>query len=248
MRGNAQPIRCSPERASACVPSSTRTCRTPRSADVSPRPTNASAVAPTWRRRPDMHSLCQPLVSVVMATCDRAHFLGPSIDSVLKQSAGDLELIVADDGSGEPARRVLRAWESDPRVHVMWLPHLGIPGAVRNAALHAARGRYVAFQDSDDVWLPDKLSSQLAALAATPGARWCYTSCEHIDARGAPIAPRHISAWSSHDGDIRDAVACLRTHAALPTVLVERELLQKAGFFDEQLRLFEDHDLWLRLA
>ncbi len=167
---------------------------------------------------------------------------------MLKQSTEDLELIIADDGSGEAARRVLRTWESDPRVRVMWLPHLGIPGAVRNAALRAARGRYVAFQDSDDVWLPDKLSSQLAALAATPGARWCYTACQHIDSRGAPIAPGHISAWRSHDGDIRDAVACLRAHTALPTVLVERELLEKAGFFDERLRLFEDHDLWLRLA
>jgi len=195
-----------------------------------------------------MNTPRQPLVSVVMATCDRAHFLGPSIDSVLKQSTEDLELIIADDGSGELARRVLRSWESDPRVRVMWLPHLGIPGAVRNAALNAARGRYVAFQDSDDVWLPDKLSSQLAALAATPGARWCYTGCQHIDSRGAPVAPGNISAWSIHDGDIRDAVACLRAHAALPTVLVERELLEQAGFFDERLRLFEDHDLWLRLA
>jgi len=190
----------------------------------------------------------QPLVSVVMATCDRTHFLGPTIDSVLKQSVEDLELVIADDGSGEATCRVLHAWESDPRVRVLWLPHRGIPGAVRNVALQAARGRYVAFQDSDDVWMPEKLASQLAALAATPGARWCYTACEHIDSRGAPLALSHIDAWRAHSGDIRDAVACLRAHTALPTVLVERDLLENAGFFDERLRLFEDHDLWLRLA
>src|SRR6188768_1796819 len=154
-----------------------------------------------------MEATHKPLVSVVMATCDRAHFLGPAIDSVLKQSAGDLELLIADDGSGEPTRRVLQAWESDPRVRVLWLPHRGNPGAVRNAALQAARGRYVAFQDSDDVWLPDKLEDQLAALAASPGTRWCYTACQHIDSRGAHIEPANISGWSAHHGNIRDAVA-----------------------------------------
>jgi len=195
-----------------------------------------------------MEATHKPLVSVVMATCDRAHFLGPAIDSVLKQSAGDLELLIADDGSGEPTRRVLQAWESDPRVRVLWLPHRGNPGAVRNAALQAARGRYVAFQDSDDVWLPDKLEDQLAALAASPGTRWCYTACQHIDSRGAHVEPANISGWSAHHGNIRDAVACLRAHTALPTVLVERRLLEDAGGFDEHLRLFEDHDLWLRLA
>jgi hypothetical protein len=59
---------------------------------------------------------------------------------------------------------------------------------------------------------------------------------------------RHIKAWRAHGGDIRDAVACLRAHTALPTVLVERELLDDAGYFDERMKLFEDHDLWLRLA
>jgi glycosyltransferase involved in cell wall biosynthesis len=195
-----------------------------------------------------MNAQRQPLVSVVMATCNRAHFLGPAIDSVLKQSVADLELLIADDGSGEGTRRVLQAWESDPRVRVTWLAHRGNPGAVRNAVLRAARGRYVAFQDSDDVWLPEKLEYQLAALDAHRGARWCYTACEHINSRGAQVVPENISGWRAHDGNIRDAVACLRAHAALPTVLVERALLDEAGYFDERLRLFEDHDLWLRLA
>jgi glycosyltransferase involved in cell wall biosynthesis len=189
-----------------------------------------------------------PLVSVVMATCDRAHFLESAIGSVLGQEIADLELIIADDGSAEAARRTLHAWESDPRVRVLWLPHRGIPGAVRNAGLHAARGRYIAFQDSDDVWLPDKLTTQLEALAARPGVRWCYTACEYIDARGVAIERPQIQPWRAHEGAILDAVACLRAHAALPTVLAERQLLMETGFFDERLGLFEDHDLWLRLA
>lgn len=195
-----------------------------------------------------MNRITQPRVSVVMATCGRARFLGPAIESVLGQSFHDLELIIADDGSDEATRESLRAWEKDPRVRVLWLTHRGIPGAVRNVALREARGRFVAFQDSDDVWMTDKLASQLAVLAATPGARWCYSACTHIDARGAPVAPTGIHPWSAHTGDIRDAVACLRAHAALPSVLLARDLLEQVGYFDEALRYFEDHDLWLRLA
>jgi glycosyltransferase involved in cell wall biosynthesis len=189
-----------------------------------------------------------PRVSVIMATFNRAEFLGPAIDSVLRQTLPDLELLIADDGSGEDTRRVLGAWSSDPRVRMLWLEHRGIPAAVRNSALREARGQFVAFQDSDDVWMPDKLARQLEALAATPGARWSYTACTHIDAHGAEIAPRGVRAWRAHQGSIRDAVACLRAHSALPTVLAERGLLESAGFFDESLPLFEDHDLWLRLA
>jgi GT2 family glycosyltransferase len=190
----------------------------------------------------------QPQVSVVIASFERPHFLAASVESVLAQSHSDLELIVADDGSGEATRELLRGFTRDPRLRILWLEHCGRPAAVRNAGIRAARGRHVAFQDSDDLWLPDKLERQLAALAANPAARWCYTACSHIDERGVAMAPAGVAAWVAHQGNILDAVACLRAHSALPTVLVERELLARAGGFDEQLALYEDHDLWLRLA
>jgi glycosyltransferase involved in cell wall biosynthesis len=189
-----------------------------------------------------------PKVSVIMATFNRAQYLAPAIDSVLRQTLPDFELLIADDGSDDATRAVLRSLTTDPRVRVLWREHCGIPAAVRNAALREARGQFVAFQDSDDVWMPDKLTRQLEALDSRPGVRWSYTACSHIDAGGADVAPAGVSAWSEHKGGIRDAVACLRAHSALPTVLVERALLGGAGYFDESLPLFEDHDLWLRLA
>jgi glycosyltransferase involved in cell wall biosynthesis len=189
-----------------------------------------------------------PQVSVVMSTFNRPQYLDAAIDSVLQQSHRNLELIIADDGSDETVRRLLQARESDARVRVLWNAHTGRPSMARNRALAHAHAPYVAFQDSDDVWSTDKLASQLAALAATPGARWCYTACTHIDAQGREIQPRGVGAWHAHRGRILDAVACLRAHAALPTVLVERSLLAETGGFDEQLAFFEDHDLWLRFA
>ncbi len=185
---------------------------------------------------------------MVLATFDRPQYLAAAIESVLAQSVREIELIIADDGSGEATRAMLRGFSREPRVRILWLEHVGVPAAVRNAAIRQARGRWVAFQDSDDIWQPDKLERQLAALGDSPQARWSFTACTYIDARGRATAPPGISRWVAHQGAIRDAVACLRAHAALPSVLVDRELLARVGGFDERLALYEDHDLWLRLA
>jgi len=189
-----------------------------------------------------------PQVSVVMATFNRPQYLDASIDSVLSQSVRNLELIIADDGSDASTRRLLQARSSDARVRLMLLAHSGRPAKVRNAGLALARAPYVAFHDSDDVWMPDKLARQLDAMRVAPAARWSYAACAHIDAQGRELRPQGVAAWHEHRGKILDAVACLRAHAALPTILVERSLLAETGGFDEDLPLFEDHDLWLRLA
>ncbi len=190
-----------------------------------------------------------PRVSVIMATYDREQFLRAAVESVLGQTFADFEFLIVDDGSREPARAVLRGYAAaDRRVRPIFLAHSGIPSAVRNAAIRIARGDYVAFIDSDDAWTSDKLARQLAALAAAPGRRWSYTACLHIDERGRRFAPAGVEPWRAHRGRILDSVACLRAHAALPSIMVERALLLEAGSFDESLPLFEDHDLWLRLA
>jgi glycosyltransferase involved in cell wall biosynthesis len=188
------------------------------------------------------------LVSVVMAAWNRPQFLGPAIASVLGQSLDDFEFIIVDDGSDAPTRALLNSVRH-PAVRILWREHCGIPAVVRNAGLQAARGRYVAFMDSDDLWLPDKLRRQVASLAAAqPSCRWGYSACVHIDEHGKVFEPAGVAAWRRHAGSMREAVACLRAHSALPTVLAERELLLGEGGFDESLPLFEDHDLWLRLA
>ncbi|HEU4781537.1 MAG TPA: glycosyltransferase [Steroidobacteraceae bacterium] len=194
-----------------------------------------------------MNDACQPAVSVVMATFNRPEYLRAAIESVLTQTGVELELIIADDGSDAPTRELLRAFERPP-LRVLWLAHCGNPGAVRNAAVRAARGQYIAFIDSDDVWLPSKLERQLASLHRQADCRWSYTACVHIDAQGNRVSPKGVQPWQPHSGPMLEAVAGLRAHSALPTVLVERDLLLEAGLFDERLAFFEDHDLWLRLA
>src|SRR5687768_13275178 len=108
-----------------------------------------------------------PEVSVVLSTFNRLNYLRESVDSVCAQSFRDWELIIADDGSAEATTDFLSTL-ADPRIKVLLLQHSGNPATVRNAAIREARGRFVAFIDSDDLWLPLKLERQLAAMAVHP--------------------------------------------------------------------------------
>jgi glycosyltransferase involved in cell wall biosynthesis len=181
-----------------------------------------------------------------MATFNRPQFLRAAVESVLSQSLRDFEFLIADDGSDAPTRELLRQFE--PAVRVLWLEHRGNPGAARNAAVRVATGRYVAFMDSDDVWSPSKLERQVHSLRTHTRCRWSYTACDHIDESGTPVSPVDVQPWKPHRGPMLAAVARSQAHSALPSVMVERELLMEAGLFDENLAFYEDHDLWLRLA
>jgi glycosyltransferase involved in cell wall biosynthesis len=180
-----------------------------------------------------------------MPTFDRLQFLPPAIESVFAQTLTDWELIIADDGSGEDARAYLRSL-ADPRLRVLWMTHSGRPSVALNAALRAARGQYVAFLDSDDVWLPRKLERQVATLKRNPGRRWSCTAFALIDAAGCPLVAARTS-WPAPSGWVRER---LLTDAviATPSVVVERSLLEQVGPLDEELVMNYEGDLWLRLA
>ena len=184
------------------------------------------------------------LASVVMPVYDRLPFVQASVASVLSQTYENWELLIADDGSAEATRAYLRSL-SDPRIRVLRLPHSENPAIARNAALGEARGRYVAFLDSDDLWEPAKLSRQLTVLAAHPECRWSYTGLRLIDSDGAPVKS---ARWPSYDGDVVEPLLRIAINIATPTVMAERRLVEDAGGFDEQQKFIEDYDLWLRLA
>jgi len=106
-------------------------------------------------------------VSVILPTFNRADRLFASCESVLRQCHKNFELIVVDDGSTEDIRGVVERLD-DPRVVYVRRPHNGGASAARNTGLQMARGTFIAFQDSDDLWLPGKLSRQLALLSRLP--------------------------------------------------------------------------------
>jgi glycosyltransferase involved in cell wall biosynthesis len=189
-----------------------------------------------------MHS-----VSVILPSYNRTKFLEAALASALAQSRPALEIIVADDGSAAETRAFLRGATRDA-VRVIELPHSGNPSRVRNAAIAAASGDYLAFLDSDDLWKPDKLEMQAAALSAAAAARWSYTACDRIDEEGAPDPdPRRVPG-RMQDGWIFEALLRNEVTIAMPTVMAERALVVALGGFDENLPFGEFHDLCLRLA
>jgi glycosyltransferase involved in cell wall biosynthesis len=189
-----------------------------------------------------------PTVSVILPTFNRLRFLRPALESVYAQTFTDWEVVIADDGSDPETRQYLRSQAIDPRVRVVWLPHSGNPAAVRNAALREARGEYVAFLDSDDVWLSAKLELQVSALRDSPETQWSYTQFNQIDSVGEPINIERTSRWQFYEGQVFEDLVTLKAGIPTPAVMVRRRLLEGLGGFDARQGLHEDYDLWLRLA
>jgi glycosyltransferase involved in cell wall biosynthesis len=192
-----------------------------------------------------------PLISIIMPTFNRLTWLRVAIRSVLDQTLEDWELIVADDGSDDPTREYLKALAIDerPRIRVLLLSHSGNPPAARNIALGEARGEYVAFLDSDDLWLPRKLERQIASLGEHPGREWSYTRSVLVDGACRPLeVGRGLRYPARRDGWIAESL--LRGEAAVTqsSVLARREVIEQVGGYPEDLPICGDYELYLRLA
>jgi glycosyltransferase involved in cell wall biosynthesis len=189
-----------------------------------------------------------PLVSVVLPTYNRKAVLLEAIASVRAQSVTDLEILVCDDGSTDGSREaVLALAAADARIQWLQGEHSGLPGTNRNRGIRAARGEWIAFQDSDDLWLPHKLATQLAVLRAAPEAAFIYSYAAELRPDGSTrrMTPFRVQ----RDGQMLETLL-FYSLIQTPTVLVRRALLERAGPFDESLRLTigEDYELFLRLA
>jgi glycosyltransferase involved in cell wall biosynthesis len=187
----------------------------------------------------------RPRVSIVMPSYNRADLIVESIRSVIAQTFSEWELIVVDDGSTDDSNARIEAL-AEPRIAVVCQPRIGNVARLRNIGAGAAHGDYLAFLDSDDLWLPAKLELQLAGLAGKPDA-WSYASHALADAQGVQM-PLRSGRFAPVSGKILHALLTEETSAAVITWLVPRAVFERLGGFDEQLRLREDLDLALRLA
>jgi glycosyltransferase involved in cell wall biosynthesis len=189
-----------------------------------------------------------PKVTVILPTYNRLQFLRTAVASVLAQTYRNWSLIIADDGSDDETRAHLAMLEKMPQVKVVWLTHAGNPARTRNAALREADGELVAFLDSDDVWMPTKLESQVRTLSEHRECRWCYTAFLRVDEQGRPLAAERNRRWTPFAGEILGPLISTAASLRTPSVLAERSLVAQVGGFDETLCAAEDYDLWMRLA
>ena len=181
-------------------------------------------------------------VSVIIPTYNRAGLVQEAVASVLAQTWRDFELLVVDDGSTDGTVEALAPYAS--RLRLLRRESRGGVSAARNTGIAAARGEWLAFLDSDDLWRPEKLARQLAYLAAHPDLQLCQTE-ETWVRRGLrvnqPLTHRKVGG--------RIFFASLERCLVSPSaVILHRRLLEQHGGFDEDLPAAEDYDLWLRLS
>lgn len=182
-----------------------------------------------------------PLVSVIIPTFNRARMLKAAIDSVLAQEYQNIELIVVDDDSTDTTAELLKTYGQD--LTVISQKNAGV-SAARNAGIAAASGRYIAFLDSDDLWLPQKLTQQVQFFTLHPEALICQT--EEIWMRdGRRVNPKLRHQKLSGMIFEPSLHLCLVSPSA---VMIRRELFDEVGLFDESLPACEDYDLWLRIS
>lgn len=188
----------------------------------------------------------EPVVSVVVPAFNAANTLDRALDSITLQSHPNLEVIVVDDCSGDATPDIAAA-RADLPIRLLRLPRNGGAAAARNAGLACCRGKYVAFLDADDEWLPGKLARQLDMLEKDPAIGMAGTRFRQVFDNGAPsrIQPDGALVEGDRAWQTLMARACLQTS----TVVIRREILAaEPTAFDETLRVGEDQDLWIRLA
>jgi glycosyltransferase involved in cell wall biosynthesis len=182
-----------------------------------------------------------PLVSVIIPTYNRGWVLTEAVDSVLAQDFRDFELIIVDDGSTDDTPRLLEEYSRKART--IRQKNTGV-SAARNRGIVSATGQFIAFLDSDDLWFPKKLSTQVGFFESNPNALICQT--EEIWIRnGVRVNPKKRHKKESGGIFERSLGLCLVSPSA---VMLHRRIFDEVGFFDETLPACEDYDLWLRIG
>ena len=188
--------------------------------------------------------MAEPSVSVIIPVYNRAHCVRRAVDSVLAQTHKDFEIVAVDDGSQDGSVEILRGYGD--AIRLIAQPNAGAAGA-RNTGIRAARGRWIAFLDSDDEWRAEKLATQMAAIGKY-GARVCFSRCVAED--GQPLADlEEVTATELEPGVFRvpeplEFLTKARSHPYLQSLVVEKSLFERAGYFEPGLIAGED-TLWL---
>lgn len=185
--------------------------------------------------------MLKPLVSAIIPSFNRAELTLRAIHSVLNQSFENIELLVINDGSSEDYLAVQQLLEEKKGIYLE-TENQGV-SAARNLGIELSKGEYIAFLDSDDEWLADKIYKQVEVISENPKYP-IVQALERWNRNGKIITvPKHLSP--AHGESFKKAVdyCCIGPSSAL----IRKELFNEIGLFDPCLRICEDYDLWLRI-
>jgi len=189
------------------------------------------------------------LVSIVLPTYNRDCLIDRAIRSILNQTYKNFELIVIDDGSTDNTEKVVKEFrEKDKRIkYIQYKKNKGAAVA-RNTGIKAAKGEYIAFQDSDDEWVPEKLEKQMEAFdKATPNVGVVYTDLQRVNKDGG------IKYWHSPTVIYKNLINQKTLDyqvmgLGIQSALIKKERFNRVGLFDENFPGFEDLELFIRLS
>lgn len=186
------------------------------------------------------------LVSVVMPVYNRENTIKKAIDSVLCQTHSCLELIIVDDGSTDNTLEIVQAY-ADSRVRLIRQEHGGANKA-RNVGIAHAKGGYIAFQDSDDEWLIDKLEVQIRRLKQEGGLA-CYSAVTVYEEHCVYTVPADFQDQGKYETGLGKILTKYNV-VGTPTLMIKREVLTLLGdeYFDEQMPRLQDYEFAIRLV
>jgi len=192
---------------------------------------------------PRVHQGTPPIVSVVIATYNYASFLPTALESVLRQTFSEYEIIVVNDGSTDNTEEVIKPYLKHPKVRY-YAKANGGQATAKNFGIRKSKGQYIAFLDADDLWAPEKLTKQVALFQTNPAIGVVYSSIGVVGPGGEEIPFEMPTCFRGR----------VLTHlyggsfVSFSSTMVARELFEKQGVFDETLGMAIDYDLWLRLS
>lgn len=200
-------------------------------------------VADSAPQAPALRLPRRPAVTAILPTYNRAHLLGRALRSALSQTYGDFELLVVDDGSTDDTMDAVRRC-ADSRVRYLRQPRNAGVSAARNRGMREARADLIAFLDSDDEWLPEKLALQVRRFEGLPErVGLLYGSVVNRDDEG-----REWTTVPASRGSLYRELLLSNVIHGTSGVMIRRSVVAAVGFFDEQIPAIEDYDYWVRLA
>lgn len=188
----------------------------------------------------------EPLVSIVMTTYNRSGYIAETIHSIQAQSYTNWELLIEDDGSEDNTAEVVMGI-NDPRIVYTAHTRTAVTGTLKNRALKKAKGVFIAFMDSDDLWEKHKLERQVAALRADKDAGWSYTNWADFYTLENLQKPYYTRTTGSETIQALEPLCTAEKPVSTATVMFKSSCLEKVGLFYEN-RLFTDFSFIARLA
>jgi glycosyltransferase involved in cell wall biosynthesis len=187
-----------------------------------------------------------PKVSVIIPTYNRANLLPRAINSVLNQTYRDFELIIIDDGSTDNTQEIVKEFQKkDDRIKYLWKRNSGCVASTLNFGIPHCKGLYITFCASDDQWDPTYLEKQISLFDNSKNVDVVSTNVLIVDSQGRKLTEISKPRTTNNDSLIEIG---LRNNYLFGNMVIKKTVLNEVGLWDDNLKIREDFDLWMRIA